>query len=85
MNEKMKEDDKKVVANMNVDGMPWYDPVRAKREKEGKKVENDYSSMSRNETWDFVMAIYRFLLPIAFIVIAIYAIVILLIGHPWNT
>ena len=39
-------DDGRVVANMNVDGMPWY--MRAERKK--KQEENDFDDLTKEET-----------------------------------
>ena len=40
------EDDGRTIANMNVEGMPWYNPVR---DKEKSSISNDFEGLSRKE------------------------------------
>ena len=43
-------DDGRVVAKMNVDGMPWY--MRAERKKASEN--SDLSDLSKGETWEII-------------------------------
>lgn len=44
------DDDGRVVANMNVDGMPWYMRTERKQTPEN----NDLSDLSKGETWAII-------------------------------
>ena len=45
------DDDGRVVAKMNVDGMPWYMPAE---NQQPKTENNDLSDLSKGETWEIV-------------------------------
>jgi hypothetical protein len=44
------DDDGRVVASMNVDGMPWY----AERMQNDQTLDNDLSDLSKGETWEII-------------------------------
>ncbi len=44
------DDDGRVVARMNVDGMPWY----SRTPKQDTPENNDLSDLSRGETWEII-------------------------------
>lgn len=46
------DDDGRVIANMNVDGMPWY-VEDARKHRENLK-ENDFSDLTKGETWEII-------------------------------
>lgn len=43
-------DDGRVVAKMNVDGMPWY----MRNERQNSPEHNDLSDLSKGETWEII-------------------------------
>lgn len=52
------EDDGRTIANMNVDGLPWYRP-NATRKKEGEQRDQP----THKETWALIFAAYKAYLP----------------------
>ena len=44
------DDDGRVIASMNVDGMPWY----AERMHNHQTHDNDLSDLSKGETWEII-------------------------------
>ena len=44
------DDDGRVVARMNVDGMPWY----MRGERKPTPENNDFSDLSKGETWEII-------------------------------
>lgn len=51
------DDDGRVIANMNIDGMPWYaQDAKKRREENFRKAESasDFSDLSRKETWEII-------------------------------
>ena len=45
------DDDGRVVAKMNVDGMPWY----MRDDRPEKPEENDLSDLTKGETWHIIL------------------------------
>jgi hypothetical protein len=60
------DDDGRVVASMNVDGMPWY----AERMQNDQTLDNDLSDLSKGETWEIIIGTTKaaLLVLIAFLV-----------------
>ncbi len=46
------DDDGRVIANMNVDGMPWY--VEDAQKHRQRVRENDFSDLTKGETWEII-------------------------------
>lgn len=65
------DDDGRVVAKMNVDGMPWY--MRSDRQEQPEE-DNDLSDLSSKETWHIILGTVKAGLLIG----AVYLVVILL-------
>lgn len=66
-------DDGRTIVNMNVDGMPWYNPNRTDRKKKDK------DKPSFKERMAMIFGAYRAFLPFVGITIAAFAIVALLL------
>ena len=91
------EDDGRVIAPMNVDGMPWYDPRKVSvkkdpatgQEEEGEQF--DYQSLSpeekriyRKETSRMIWGVLKYAFPIALVFIAVFAALILIMTLAWK-
>lgn len=74
---KYDDDDGRTVANMNVDGMPWYQPNKEENDKKRKKIEE--LKLSRKEKRAMIMGAYLAYLPMFLCALAAFSIVILLI------
>lgn len=73
--DKKYEDDGRVVAPMNVDGMPWYDSKKPKSHAEsaGKKAPEPISS---EDTRRIIVRVYLVMLPIIVLFFGAFALVI---------
>lgn len=72
-------DDGRVVAKMNVDGMPWY--MRAERKKVPE--DNDLSDLTKGETRAIVWGSLKAALLIGGIFMAVFALFILFCVFVW--
>lgn len=72
------DDDGRTIANMNVDGMPWYQPN--KEEADEKKKKMDDLKVSRKEKRAMIVGAYLAYLPMFLTIIAAFTIVMLLIA-----
>ena len=72
-------DDGRVVAKMNVDGMPWY--MRAERKKVSE--ENDLSDLTKSETRAIIWGSLKAALLIGGIFVAAFALFILFCVFVW--
>lgn len=72
------DDDGRTISNMNVDGMPWYDPK--KEEKEARKKKMDELKVTRKEKRAMIIGAYLAYLPMFLVGIAAFTIVMLLIS-----
>lgn len=80
------DDDGRVIANMNIDGMPWYaEDARKRREENFRKAEtaSDFSDLSRKETWEIIKGATKAGLLISGIFIAGAALFILFCLFVW--
>ena len=60
------EDDGSVIANMNVDGMPWYDGVSEKKtSEEAEASKEELRKLSKKETFYLVMGVLGAALAVA--------------------
>lgn len=66
-------DDGRTIVNMNVDGMPWYNPNRTDRKKKDK------DKPSFKERMAMIFGAYRAFLPFVAITVGAFAIVALLL------
>ncbi len=90
------DDDGRVIAPMNVDGMPWYSRDKAalkpdKKEGETEEEEFDFKSLSpeeqkayRKETRKIIWGILKRFMPIVFAFVAVFALVILFFWLIWR-
>ncbi|OQC13237.1 MAG: hypothetical protein BWX72_01741 [Firmicutes bacterium ADurb.Bin080] len=76
------EDDGRVIAPMNVDGMPWYNNQMPS---DSSSVEKSPSKnkMGSKETLKMIFRLYGILLPIALLFIGLFALFIVFTGHVW--
>ena len=70
------DDDGRVIAPMNVDGMPWYDRRQPKGTGQESETEFSYNDLSpeekkayRKETRGIIFGIMKYVIPIMFIFI----------------
>jgi len=74
-------DDGRVIAPMNVDGMPWYKPDRRPRESEVSA--GDPVHLTRRENIAFSFGVLKAVLLIAFVYIAVMLGFILFCTNVW--
>ena len=72
-------DDGRVVAKMNVDGMPWY--MRA--EKQNTPENNDLSQLSKGETWEIINGTVKAALLIGSVFFVVFLLFILFCIFVW--
>ena len=72
-------DDGRVVAKMNVDGMPWY--MRAQRQKTPEN--NDFSDLSKEETRAIIGGAVKAALLIGGVFFVVFALFILFCVFVW--
>lgn len=72
-------DDGRVVAKMNVDGMPWY----MRSEKKQTPENNDLSDLSKGETWEIVKGSVKAGLLIGGVFFVVFALFILFCIFVW--
>lgn len=75
------DDDGRVIANMNVDGMPWF--VEDHKRKQERKKNNDFSDLSKEETRAIVWGTIKAGLLIASVFLIAALIFILFCIHIW--
>ena len=91
------EDDGRVIAPMNVDGMPWYDHRKVKPKnsegsaENGEEEEFDYSSLSeeekkiyRKETRRIIRGVLLYALPIVLAFVLVFGLVIFTLTRIWK-
>ena len=72
------DDDGRTIANMNVEGMPWYEPDKEEKEKRRKKLEE--LRISRKEKRAMIWGAYLAYLPMLLVGIAAFTIAMLIIA-----
>ena len=72
-------DDGRVVAKMNVDGMPWY--MRGARKKATNN--NDFSDLSKAETWEIIKGTTKAALLIGSVFFVVFLLFILFCIFVW--
>lgn len=72
------DDDGRVVAKMNVDGMPWY--MRSQQE---MPENNDLSDLSKGETWEIVKGTVKASLLVAGVFVVAFLLFILFCIYIW--
>lgn len=72
------EDDGRTISNMNVEGMPGYDPHREK--KENTKKQMNELRISRKERWAMIWGAYKAYMPLLLAMLAGFGIVMALIA-----
>lgn len=74
---KYSDDDGRTIANMNVDGMPWYQPNKEEDDAKKKKIEE--LKITRKEKRAMIWGAYLAYLPMFLVCIAAFTIVMILI------
>lgn len=62
------DDDGRVIASMNIDGMPWYQPSPSQRQEKlpsGRKSNPDFSDLTKEETREIIKGAIKASLLIA--------------------
>ena len=79
------DDDGRVIANMNVEGMPWsMSDVHSRRKKSDEKLQSsDFSDFSAEDTREIVKGAVKAGLVIAGVFLVAAALVILFCVHVW--
>ncbi len=72
------DDDGRTIANMNVDGMPWYNPNKEENDEKKKRMEE--LKITRKEKRAMILGAYLAYLPMFLTAIAAFVIVMLLIA-----
>ena len=72
-------DDGRVVANMNVDGMPWY--MRGLQKKAAQN--SDFSDLSKEETWEIIKGTVKAALLIGSVFFVVFLLFILFCIFVW--
>lgn len=75
------DDDGRVIANMNVDGMPWF--VEDHKRKQKRQKNNDFSNLSKEETRAIIWGTIRAGLLIASIFVVAALIFVLFCIFIW--
>ena len=77
------DDDGRVIAPMNVDGMPWFDHRQPKSTGQTEGEEFDFNSLSREEkkeyrreTWAIIFGIMKYVIPIMLVFIVAFFLLI---------
>jgi hypothetical protein len=76
------DDDGRVIAKMNVEGMPFYNPNTPKS---GEEPTNKHPlpKPSFRETWRLIMDAYAAVMPVALLFIAAFALLIVFMVFVW--
>lgn len=77
---KYEDDDGRTIADMNVDGMPWYE--KDKDEKEEKKKKMEELKITRKERRAMIIGAYLAYLPM-FLICALSFFLVMLLIHLW--
>lgn len=72
------EDDGRTVSNMNVEGMPGYDPHREEKKKTKKQLAD--MRITRRERWAMIWGAYKAYMPLLFAMLAGFGLVMALIA-----
>lgn len=73
-------DDGRVIANMNVEGMPWYQPTKPVK---NSNSESDFTDLSRKEKFAMLKGILSAALLVGFIFILGYFLFIVFCINVW--
>lgn len=80
------DDDGRVIANMNVEGMPWYldDAVRRRKNaKNGQESSSDFSDLTKGETWEIIKGTVKAGLMIGGVYFVVFLLFILFCVFIW--
>ncbi|HPG92246.1 MAG TPA: hypothetical protein PK675_02415 [Clostridia bacterium] len=78
---KYEDDDGRVIAKMNVDGMPWYDSISPKNKKNEKGEQ--LPPMTKKETRRLIGDMMLALIPVVGMFLGAFALLILLMTNLW--
>ena len=78
------EDDGRVIANMNVDGMPWHDPVSVKKNPvEAEQSKEELGKLSKKETFHLILGVLGAALAVAAVFAIGFLLFILFCEYVW--
>jgi len=77
------DDDGRVIASMNVDGMPWYMDGIKKRDEGRSETASDLSDLTRGETWEIIKGTVKAGLLIGGVFVAAAGLFILFCIYVW--
>lgn len=80
---KYEDDDGRVVAPMNVDGMPWFDTRTPKTNLDENNPNPSPEKTGIKESIRLVLSVYKIVLPISLIAVAIMAGIIAFLSYVW--
>ena len=78
------EDDGRVIADMNVEGMPWHDPVTVKKTpEEAEKSREELGKLSKKETLHLILGVLGAALLVAVVFVVGFLLFILFCQYVW--
>ena len=78
------EDDGRVIANMNVDGMPWHDPSASYTDGEGsERNREELQKLTKKQTFFMILGVLGAALAVAAVFAVGYLLFILFCQHVW--
>lgn len=87
MNRKKKrydDDDGRVIAPMNIEGMPWYIEGKAPISSNDEHNKSDEIKLGKKDTAKLIFKLYALILPVALLFIVALALLIVFVGRPWK-
>ncbi len=78
------EDDGRVIANMNVDGMPWHNPLsEAAAPENAEQNREKLGELGRKQTLFLILGVVGAALAVAAVFVVIYLLFILFCNYVW--
>lgn len=71
-------DDGRTIANMNVEGMPWYNPSRGEEKKSAP-----LKDLTRGETWAILWGILKAAMLVVLVFAVVFTLFILFTYYVW--
>lgn len=75
------DDDGRVIASMNVDGMPWY--ARNLNQTTTEKPDNDFSDLSKGEIWEIIKGTTKAALAVTAVFLLVFLVFIAFCVFVW--
>ncbi len=80
MKKKYDDDDGRTIANMNVEGMPWYRPGRSEKSvNKGSKVD-----LTKKERIGLYLGIFKAVSLVAIVFVGVFFLLILILTRVWG-